>query len=168
MKLDRLNYKGPLLEQLISVGGAYISGGLFKSNSGDSTSEEIDAVLKFNDEILIVVECKSIAMSVGFDIGNEESIEFRKKKMMEALNQVERKGSWLSKHMFGHGYDLRKYKYILTVVVSPFVEFINTRSRKYWITENIPRVLTPGELYELTSGDVSSGDIHRENLVRVV
>jgi len=49
----------------------------------------------------------------------------------------------------GTNYDISSYDYILPVGVSPFVEFIPSKDKRYWISDTIPRVLTVKEFNDL-------------------
>ena len=95
---------------------------------------------------LIIAECKAVNMSISFDRGDPQAIEYRTKYVVNpALEQVDDKADWLAAHPKGSNYDISSYSHILPLAISPFVEFIPSRNTRYWLTNDIPRVLTPRE-----------------------
>ena len=101
------------------------------------------------DDILLIVECKAINRSIAFDRGTKEALKFRKEKYNEAIEQVDEKAEWLIKNKKGTNFDISIYKKIIPVVITPFKEYIRTDERKYWLSDEIPRILTPFELIEM-------------------
>ncbi|GAG53851.1 unnamed protein product, partial [marine sediment metagenome] len=56
----------------------------------------------------------------------------------------------LSKTKIGNNYALPdETKHILSLVASPFPEYIDTKNDFYFLSQNIPRVCTPREIIEL-------------------
>ncbi len=87
---------------------------------------------------------------MGYDRGDPLAISYRRKQVIErSLNEIDEKALWLAKNPIGRNYDVTNFRYILPVGISPFVEFIPSLSPRYWISEKIPRVLTPPEFSEL-------------------
>ena len=66
-----------------------------------------------------------------------------------SLSQVDGKANWLASHPIGRNYNISTYDYILPIAVGPFVEFIPSQDKRYWITKDIPRVLRPEEFEKL-------------------
>lgn len=124
----------------------------------DGTYKQIDAAFAVNHR-LVVVECKAVGKSIGFDRGNPEAIRFRKDIIDRALSQADDKASWLSEHPVGTNYDVSSFTGILPIAVTPFVEYIPSTSTWYWMTDSLPRVLTPKELRDaLEDGILKSVD----------
>ena len=118
----------------------------------DGEKKQIDASFE-KDGTLIIIECKANNLSIGFDRGNKEAIAFREKKYNNAIIQVDETARWLLKHRKGTNFDIHKYNKIIPIVVTPFKEYIRTDNRKYWISDEIPRILTPSELIDFLNKD---------------
>ena len=118
----------------------------------DGEKKQIDASFD-KGEILLIIECKANNRSIGFDRGDKEAIAFREEKYNDAIIQVDETAKWLVKHRKGTNFDIQKYEKVIPIVVTPFKEYIRTENRKYWISDKIPRTLTPFELIELLNKD---------------
>ena len=137
------NFKGQALENMISRGSSALPTRPCKSLEGEQ--KQIDYSYA-GSSYLIIVECKAVGMSIGFDRGDPTAIKFRTKNVVErALTEVDDKANWLAQHPKGSNYDITNYSHILPLAISPFVEFIPSKSPHYWLTNDIPRVLTPRE-----------------------
>jgi hypothetical protein len=145
--LRNQTFKGRLLEQIVGAQQSILPTAPCKAFDG--TSKQIDTAFAVSD-CLVIVECKAVNRSIGYERGDPESIEFRRRIVVErGLNEVDEKARWLATHPKGTNYDITRYRYILPVVTSPFVEFIPSRDMRHWVSEDIPRVLTPWELGKL-------------------
>jgi len=137
------NFKGEALEELIRGAKSILP--IKGCKAYDGSKKQIDAAFEINDRLLIV-ECKAIGKSVGFTRGDPKSIQFRNCIVNDVLEQVDEKARWLSLHPVGTNYDVRNFKDILPIAVTPFVEYIPSLSSRYWLTNDLPRVMTPNEL----------------------
>jgi hypothetical protein len=145
------NFKGTALETLIQGQQELVLPTKeCKSFSGDT--RQIDASFERND-VLLIIECKSNDRSIGFYKGTKESLAFRKDTYNEKIEQVDDKAAWLIKEIKGTNFDISKYRKIIPIVITPFVEYIPYDERKYWISDIIPRILTPSELIDLIGED---------------
>ena len=125
-----------------------------KLNHHDGTSKEIDLSFIYKG-FLFIGELKSNKMSLSYIKGDIKSLEYRKKKMIDALSQIDDKAKWLSMHVSGTNYKIpEEVKAIIPFVVSPFKEYIWDRSSNLWITDLIPRICTPSECENLCSDEV--------------
>ena len=141
------NFKGAALENAIQKGKSILPATPCKATNGQE--RQIDYAVAC-EKYLLIAECKAVGMSIGFDRGDPRAINHRTANMIElALSQVDDKASWLASNPVGTNYDISTYDCILPVGVSPFVEFIPSRDRRYWISNNIPRVLTVQEFKKL-------------------
>jgi hypothetical protein len=100
---------------------------------------------------LVIVECKCNSMSLAFLKGDAGAVNYRKEKIEDAFKQVDDKAIWLSKHPIGRNYNISKYRKILPIVVTPFVEYVHSLNKRYWLSEELPRVLIPNELNRILS-----------------
>ena len=143
VSLPDQNFKGEALENTVSRGPSALPTKPCKSVEGEQ--KQIDyAYAGFT--YLIIVECKAVGMSIGFDRGDPIAIKFRTENVVErALTEVDDKANWLAQHPKGSNYDITSYSHILPLAISPFVEFIPSKNPRYWLTDIIPRVLTPRE-----------------------
>jgi hypothetical protein len=109
-------------------------------------NRQIDYAIDAGDTV-IVLECKAVSWSTAFDLGEPTALALRQRTVVEAgLNQADEKAAWLAANPVGRNFDLSRFANILPIAVSPFAEYIATRKWKYWLTENIPRVLMPEEV----------------------
>jgi len=150
-KIKDENFKGTALELLIQKQGELcLPTKPCKSFSGEK--RQIDASFE-KDDILLIIDCKAIGTSIAFDRGTEEAISYRKRRYNEAIDQIDEKAEWLIRKRKGTNFDITKYHKIIPIVVTPFIEYIRTDERKYWISDKIPRILTPSELTEMIKKD---------------
>lgn len=137
------NFKGAALEHLVRSKKSVLP--VRACRSRDGGKKQIDAAFEVGDR-LVIVECRAIGRSIGFSRGNPDAIRYRNQVVDNALKEVDQKAHWLAEHPLGTNYDITHYSDILPVAVTPFAEYIPSLQPRYWLTENLPRVLTPGEL----------------------
>jgi hypothetical protein len=141
------NFKGDALETLIRSAQSVLPTKPCKTDKGES--RQIDYAVACGSH-LVIAECKAVGMSIAFDRGDPKAIKYRTNNVVErGLYEVDDKAKWLAVYPLGTNYDLSNYDYILPVVVSPFVEFIPSQDTRYWISRDLPRVITPKEFENL-------------------
>lgn len=145
------NFKGAALETLIQEQKELVLP-TKECMSFNGDKRQIDASFE-RDDVLLIIECKSNNRSIGFFKGTKSSLAFRKGRYDEAVNQVDDKAAWLIKECKGTNFDISKYSKIIPIVITPFVEYIPYDERKYWISDGLPRILTPSELIDLIEKD---------------
>ncbi len=146
LPLIQKTLKGAMLESFV---GADQSALPSKPCKGlDGSSKQIDAAFRIG-ETLIVAECKANARSIAYERGDLAALNFRRRKFEMALKEVDEKAAWLSVHARGRNYDISDCRAILPVVVTPFKEFMPSLDGRYWIKNDVPRVLMPYELSAL-------------------
>jgi hypothetical protein len=143
VSLPDQSFKGDVLETIVRRKESVLP--VRGCRSTDGTKKQVDAAFKVGSR-LVIVECKAISRSIGFDRGNPEAIRYRNRKIDKALAEVDEKAQWLSNHPLGTNYDIRSFRDILPIVVTPFIEYIHSLHSRYWLKEELPRVLTPKEL----------------------
>ena len=149
------NFKGDALERVVRGGKSLLPIKPCKANSGETRQIDFATAL---GKHLIIAECKAVGMSIAFDRGEPEAIQYRTENVVErALREVDDKARWLAAHPVGSNYDIRGYEDILPVAISPFVEFIPSLDTRYWISKDLPRVLTPRELQSLLADTATVG-----------
>lgn len=144
------NFKGDALEEIVRQGGSVLPIGPCRALNGEE--KQVDAAFDLNPA-LVIVECRAFARSFGVDLGDSRAIEYRNEKVLAALNEVDSKARWLASSPSGSNYDISRFKMILPVVVTPFVEYLPSLSSFYWLNEEFPRVMTPDELSEAMGRD---------------
>jgi hypothetical protein len=119
----------------------------------DGSSREIDLAFIVGNA-LIICELKSISRSFAFEIGETQALEFRKNKLVSALDEVDEKVRWLEGRKRGVNYEIPGSVVLLVpIVISPFCEYLWSTDMSLWATEDIPRVCIPSELERLLDED---------------
>lgn len=136
-------FKGDYLEEVVRGGESVLPVGACEARDGQE--RQIDAAFDAGTR-LVIAECRVASHSIGFDRGDPEAIRFRTRKINKALEDVDDRAQWLAKHPVGKNYDVSHFQEIVPLVVSPFVEYIPSLDSEYWLTDDLPRVLTPWEL----------------------
>lgn len=148
VKIDDQRFKGTILENLVQSKDSTLPRGRCKAF--DESTKQIDAAFPIGNTLLIV-ECKAKGKSFGFFRGDEKAINFRNEFIRDSLTSVDSKAKWLASNPCGKNYDIRKFKHIVPVVVTPFPEYIPSLDTWFWLEDRIPRVLTPRELKQKIS-----------------
>jgi hypothetical protein len=143
-------FKGKYLEEMVRRGSSVLPISECRSLHGEA--RQIDAAFSLIGR-LVIVECKVVGWSIGFDRGNPEAIAFRKRIIDEALDEVNEKASWLAQNPVGTNYDITGFEDITPIVVTPFAEYIPSLHERYWLTESLPRVCTAEELRQALEDD---------------
>ncbi|MBA7642235.1 hypothetical protein ES703_49924 [subsurface metagenome] len=112
------------------------------------TERDID-VSFLSGSVLFVIECKAFSVPPAFDRGEPDALQARKDKIDYALNQAVTLCQLLSKERKGKNFEIPgTATHIISIVASPFPEYVDTRSDRYFLTPSIPRVCTPEEIAE--------------------
>jgi hypothetical protein len=144
VQLEEQHFKGQILEQLVHRGKSALP--TAPCNSLSTESRQIDAAFDLN-ELLVITECRAVGRSFGIERGDPNALAFRRAKIDKALHDIDEKARWLASHVLGKNYDVRKYRRILPIAITPFVEFIDSLDPRYWLSSDLPRVLSPHELH---------------------
>jgi len=137
------NFKGNLLESVVRFERSILP--VKECRSLDGSKKQIDASFQVGNR-LVIIECKAVWKSIAFSRGDFQAIEYRNKVIINALEQVDEKASWLSNHPIGTNYDISHFDDILPIAVTPFPEYIPSLTSFFWLSDRLPRVLTPREL----------------------
>jgi hypothetical protein len=142
--LNPYNFRGYTLESAIQSGKSFLPTKPCKNFKGEMKQVDFSVVV---GKLLIIGECKVVAMSIGFYTGDHNAFAYRTRKVVErGISEVDDKARWLADNPIGRNYNLTGIDFILPLVISPFKEFIPSLQSQYWITRNLPRVLTISEL----------------------
>ena len=152
INLNRHNFRGKTLESAFHGHLSFLPTKPIKNLAGKT--KQVDFSVKINN-ILILGECKVVAMSSGYYGGDLAALNHRFEKVIAAgLTQADDKADFLCRNSVGRNYNLLDIDYILPIAISPFKEFLPSKSPYYWITETVPRVLTIAEVNELISNGI--------------
>lgn len=100
-------------------------------------------------EALFVVECKSFSIPPAFERGEPNALQARKEKIDTAIDQVDSLSELISREPSGKNFKVPEaVTHILSMVASPFPEYLDNRSDRYFLTPTLPRVCTPEEIAE--------------------
>jgi hypothetical protein len=148
-----LSAKGPLFEEGIKTKlinkGYHVWFCSKELKQSDGTKKEIDISL-YIENILFIAELKCINRSFDFEEGNIKALEFRRKKFVDALREIEDKADWLKKNREGLNYKIPKsIDVIIPIVISPFVEYIWSKNPNLWLTKNVTRICTYQEIIKI-------------------
>ena len=125
VRIPDQRFKGDVLEEMVRQKPSDLPTAPCKARDG--TMKQIDASYVVGKH-LVLIECKAVSHSIGFDRGDPEAINFRREHVIERLlNEADSKANWLAKRPNGRNYNLEGILDILPVGVSPFVEFIPSR-----------------------------------------
>lgn len=141
------NFKGETLELAIQKNKSVLPITPCKIDTEEKRQIDYSAAC---GSCLIIAECRVKSRSIAFDRGDPHAIKLRREHMIEpALSDIDEKAKWLATHQIGTNFNITSYDYILPVAISPFVEFIPSQNTYYWISKEIPRVLTLHEFDKL-------------------
>jgi len=88
---------------------------------------------------------------LDIEVGEPNRIRKRLDQIEAKLDQAKDTCSYLQSRRVGPGFDYRGVKSFIPIVVSPFIEWLPSTSERYWISEQIPRVMTLEELADFIS-----------------
>src|ERR1035437_4233664 len=137
------NFKGIALELIVNKNKSILPTNPYKAI--DNSKKQIDASYELED-YLVIVECKTKGQSFGFQKGDIDSIKMRERFIYDSLIDVDTKAEWLIKNPIGRNFNISKYKGIIPILVTPFIEFIPSKDKFYWLNNKYARVFTSFEL----------------------
>lgn len=143
VRINDQNFKGDALERVVRTGSSVLPRGACTAR--DAESRQIDASFALGDR-LVIVECRAVWRSVAFDRGDPEAVRYRNQMIDKLLGDVDAKAHWLATRPVGANYDISDFVDILPVGVTPFAEYIPSLDGRYWLNDDLPRVLRPSEL----------------------
>jgi hypothetical protein len=109
---------------------------------------EIDAAVRLGSTLWLV-EAHSMERPLEFELGTPRVIEYRNERFDMKLESALSIRIEIEKAPLGENYDFRWVDRIEHVVVSPFVEWVWTEDPRLWINADVPRILTPAELFNV-------------------
>lgn len=119
----------------------------------DDKEREIDAAVRVKDT-LYLIECRALERPLNYEIGNIDTLSTRKKELLIKLEQAETLAEFIKKNPKGKNYDFSWAKQIVPIMVTPFVEWIWSDDNKFWLTDDIPRILSPKESLQIMKQNI--------------
>ena len=164
LDLPNQNFKASLLEEFVRRGNSALPSKPLKA--ADGSQKQIDAAFRAGRN-LVVVECKAVGRSLGVDRGDIAAVRYRNRVVEGALEECSDKARWLASHRSGSNFDITNYDRIVALAVTPFVEFVPSLAPHYWLTPDLPRVLTPDELFSAAdSGTLASDRLYNSTTLQ--
>jgi len=151
LNLPDQNFKGDALEVAVRRGTSVLPTQPCISLNGEEF--QIDAAFEIG-ETLVIAECKAVGISFGVERGDPQAISYRLAVVNRALKEIDDKAKLLSANPIGRNYDVTRFRRITPIAVTPFVEYIPSLAEHYWLSKEIPRVITPWELRNVLKGGV--------------
>jgi hypothetical protein len=105
---------------------------------------EIDASVRIGDE-LILIECRTIERPLDYEIGRPRTLTARQDFLEQKIDQVITLREFIIAEPQGRDYDFTWAKKVEAFVVSPFVEWIWDVGDRFWISNDVPRILQANE-----------------------
>jgi len=163
LPLKERGFKGELLERVLKKKESFLP--TTESKGLDGTAKQVDFSVARGD-VLVLAECKAVARSFGIFAGQRKALEHRLRNVInKGIDDVDEKVKWFLNHQKGTNFDISGFKFIVGVAVSPFAEFMPSRADKYWLNDNLPRVLTIEEFEKLIESDLKK--IITKNIVPI-
>jgi hypothetical protein len=129
--------------------------------------KEIDASFIYRD-ILFIIECKSLSVSQGTILGEKGAIQFRKKKIMEYISEVEKKVDFLIEWKNELNVQIpSNVKYIASCVVTSFTEYIWEENEALFLGKDLPRILTIDELKKIKDKDIIENIVQKPFIKKI-
>lgn len=164
IKISDENFKGDLFELITGNRKSALPTSQCYAENG--TSKQIDFAFGLG-ETLLICEYKLKENSIGYYKGQYEAIKTRERDVViKSITEIDEKANWLCENPTGKNYDISAFKNILPVGISAFKEFIHTRTKTYWITDNIPRVITIEELESLIQDHKPENNYYNIKLIK--
>ncbi|MBP5602657.1 MAG: hypothetical protein J6X78_07990 [Treponema sp.] len=153
LKMDDQNFKGTILENSLKTSESILPTDTIKAQDG--TEHQIDYSF-MKDDVLFILECKVVSMSLAYERGDKKAVDYRTVDVVErALTEIDIKADWLIKHKEIILKYVPQAKCIVPIGVSAFVEYMPSIDKRYWLTDEIPRVLLPKEVEFIKTNPVN-------------
>lgn len=149
------HFEQKVCERIVSIFGEdslWHRGELLRIDTGDKV--EIDSAFVVGD-VLYIAECKSVNVSIPFDLGKKDAVNFRVKKCQKGLCDADEKVKFILNNKGRLSRGLPKVRYVVPLVVTPFSEYVWHNSPWLYLSKKLPRLLNIEELGELVGLDIA-------------
>lgn len=118
----------------------------------DESKAEADAVF-YRDGKLVVVDCFSMWRPLDFEISRPKTAAHRQLALDEKVRYALGRSSKLASQLAGRNFDFTKASEIVTLVVTPKVEWLWEDSELLWLEPGTPRVMQANEFVAWATDD---------------
>jgi hypothetical protein len=155
-------FENVVREATREIAGDEFEWGPRKLKMDGSVRDEIDLLLRRGDRVY-VGECFSYWQPLIYEIGDAKVIAKRVDRIEEKLDQAEATCRFFREHPKGENkqYDYSSVVEFIPIVISPFIEWLPSTSKRYWIDANTPRVMSLDEFTDFILRLGSSGEADR-------
>lgn len=121
-----------------------------KELKANNKKREIDVSFIYND-ILIILECKAVNMSISSYVGDRKAVEFRENKNKKNIEQADKTINFIVENIGRLNHKMPdNLKGILSLVITPSVEYIwDLGDKNLMINDSLPRIISLMELEQL-------------------
>ena len=110
----------------------------------DESKAEADAVF-YKDGKLVVADCFSMWRPLDFEIARPKTLAHRRKGLEEKVRYALARSAKLAAQPLGRNFDFSMASEIVTVIVTPKVEWLWDESDLLWVAPGIPRIMQANE-----------------------
>jgi hypothetical protein len=98
--------------------------------------------------VLVLIDAKAYKIPQAYDRGDYSAVQTRSGYLRSWLDQADRLADSLRDNPVGSNYDLHvlNVTHVLTIVCTPYSEYIPERTSRFFLGRDTPRVCTPSEL----------------------
>jgi hypothetical protein len=118
----------------------------------DQSKAEADAVF-FKGKDLILVDCLSVWRPLDFEISRPKTVIHRNAEISNKIQYAKARGEKVARNLVGLNYDFSRASRVLTLVVTPFVEWLWNETDELWLSSGTPRVMQANEFLEWVGED---------------
>ncbi|NQV83293.1 MAG: hypothetical protein HQ494_05680 [Rhodospirillales bacterium] len=105
---------------------------------------ELDAGVRIGNK-LILFECVSIERPLDYEIGRPVTFANRQARLEKKISQVLSLADFITKHSKGNNFDFSWAEEIVSLVVTPSIEWAWGKSDELWLSDGTPRMLSASE-----------------------
>ncbi len=112
----------------------------------ERVKRETDVAVRRGDT-LYLIDCRSIERPLDYDIGKPATISTRIQRLKQKATKVRTIGEFVRQFPLGHSYDFSWAKRVVSIGVSPFVEWIWSLGDDLWVSKryNQPVIMESSE-----------------------
>lgn len=126
--------------------------GEITNKSGEK--KEIDCSFIYMN-YLFIIECKSLSVSEGSILGESGAINFRKKKLIEFIDEVEKKVDFIISNKTNLSIEIpSNITHIVSFVVTSFTEYIWVNNEELFFNRELPRIMTLDEIKQIKQDSI--------------
>jgi len=120
----------------------------------DGTKAEADAVFYLGDK-LVVIDCLSVWRPLDFEIARPVTMNKRQAMIDEKITKSLARVAKLQASPVGRNFDFSNAREFVTLVATPFTEWLWDRSDRLWHDASTPRVMRANELIDWALSQVA-------------